>query len=47
VYATVRELIETHPDLADGHAPITMDHPCGRSSWASSTNASTSKPPRC
>ena len=27
VYATVRELIATHPDLADGHAPIGMDHP--------------------
>lgn len=27
VYSTVRQLIETHPDLADGHAPITMEHP--------------------
>ncbi|HRH74280.1 MAG TPA: hypothetical protein PLM62_14395, partial [Zoogloea sp.] len=27
VYTTVRQLIETHPDLAAGHAPITMDHP--------------------
>lgn len=27
VYTTVRHLIETHPDLAEGHAPITMDHP--------------------
>lgn len=27
VYTTVRQLIETHPDLADGHAPITMNHP--------------------
>ncbi len=27
VYTTVRNLIETHPDLADGHAPITMNHP--------------------
>ena len=27
VYATVSELIATHPDLADGHPPIGMDHP--------------------
>ncbi|TYC61190.1 5-histidylcysteine sulfoxide synthase [Zoogloea oleivorans] len=27
VYITVRQLIETHPDLADGHAPITQSHP--------------------
>ncbi|MBN9698699.1 MAG: DinB family protein, partial [Zoogloea sp.] len=27
VYTTVRHLIETHPDLAEGHAPITMNHP--------------------
>jgi hypothetical protein len=27
VYATVRKLIETHPGLADGHAPILADNP--------------------
>lgn len=27
VYRTVRQVIETHPDLAPGHAPITQDHP--------------------
>ncbi|MBP7627069.1 MAG: 5-histidylcysteine sulfoxide synthase [Zoogloea sp.] len=27
VYAVVRDLIATHPDLADGHPPIGMDHP--------------------
>ncbi len=27
VYQQVRRLIEEHPDLADGHAPITMRHP--------------------
>ena len=27
VYATVRRVIETHPDLATGHAPLGMDHP--------------------
>lgn len=27
VYTTVRQVIETHPELAAGHAPITMDHP--------------------
>lgn len=27
VYETVAELIETHPGLADGHAPVTQDHP--------------------
>ena len=27
VYATVRELIETHPDLAAGHPPIGQNHP--------------------
>jgi 5-histidylcysteine sulfoxide synthase/putative 4-mercaptohistidine N1-methyltranferase len=27
VYKTVRELIETHPDLERGHAPITPTHP--------------------
>ena len=27
VYATVRKLIETHPGLADGHAPILADSP--------------------
>ncbi len=27
VYRTVREVIETHPDLAVGHAPITQQHP--------------------
>ena len=27
VYAVVAQLIDSHPDLADGHAPITMSHP--------------------
>jgi hypothetical protein len=27
VYRTVRGVIETHPDLASGHAPITPQHP--------------------
>lgn len=27
VYATVRQIIETHPDLAPGHAPITRSSP--------------------
>ena len=27
VYETVKEVIETHPDLADGHEPIGWDHP--------------------
>ena len=27
VYRTVRQVIETHPDLAAGHAPITQHHP--------------------
>jgi 5-histidylcysteine sulfoxide synthase/putative 4-mercaptohistidine N1-methyltranferase len=27
VYGIVRGIIESHPDLADGHAPIGMDHP--------------------
>lgn len=27
VYRTVRKVIETHPDLAAGHAPITPSHP--------------------
>lgn len=26
-YAAVRSVIQTHPDLADGHAPILQDHP--------------------
>ena len=27
VYRTVRDVIETHPDLASGHEPITQQHP--------------------
>lgn len=27
VYAAVRQVIDTHPDLADGHVPIDMEHP--------------------
>ncbi len=27
VYRSVRQVIETHPDLAAGHPPITQDHP--------------------
>ncbi|MCK7502539.1 MAG: hypothetical protein MZW92_81490 [Comamonadaceae bacterium] len=40
--------IETHPGLAAGHAPIGPARiRCGRSSWASSTSASTWRPRRC